>query len=90
MVILPVNSIPPIKNRISENARLKNRSSERVSLKKRSTAILIHCNWSLFRTYPFTRSKSRQSRVTAGLATSTLAEHNGRYTATAARQLLLV
>jgi len=44
IVILPVNSIPPTKNQLIENAPFKNRSSERVRLKKRSTAILIHCS----------------------------------------------
>ena len=46
-------SIPPIKNQSSKNARLRNRLNELVSLKKRSTAILIHCNWSIFETRPF-------------------------------------
>jgi len=42
-------------NRSDTNACFKNRSNERVYLKKRPTAILIHCTWSFFEAFSFTR-----------------------------------
>jgi len=47
-------SILPMKKWSGTNASFKNRSTESVHLKKRSTAILIHCIYSLFETYSFT------------------------------------